>query len=69
MTLPVCPGRSPKTGAELRAWRERLGWTQLTLSINADVDQVTVWRAEQGRFSSAMLWKLLAALKAGETSS
>lgn len=60
------PPRAPKTGRDLRAWRERLGWTQATLAIKAGVVSRTVLRAEDGRFSSETLWKLLAALKAGE---
>jgi len=43
-----------------------LGWTQATLAIKAGVVSRTVLRAEDGRFSSETLWKLLAALKAGE---
>lgn len=66
MSYRLRPPHSPKTGQELRVWRERLGWSQLTLSIKADIDKVTVWRAERGRFNAETLWKILAALKAGD---
>lgn len=65
MSYRLRPPHSPKTGQELRVWRERLGWSQLGLSIKANIAQATVWHAERGRFTSETLWKMLAALQAG----
>lgn len=38
----------PKTGAELRAWREKRGWTQKQLAEALGVNRSTVIRAEKG---------------------
>lgn len=35
------------TGAEVRAFRERLGWTLDRLAEALGVDRMTVWRWEQ----------------------
>lgn len=43
----------PKTGAELRAWRERLGLTQAQAAARLGVNRRTVMRAERtGAFSA-----------------
>jgi transcriptional regulator with XRE-family HTH domain len=43
------------TGEQVKAARELLGWSQMTLALEASVDQSTVWKFETGKSQASGL--------------